>query len=209
MDKAITVEEKIRRAEEIYERRKQGEKRPVAKVNVNQKKDFKLFKKMVIQLSICVAIYLVIYMVQNNNYIFSEDFINKVNEILSYDTNFAEIYENIKSQVNSWFNPNQEQNNQENVQETMQETEQGIGGAEENVEDIQVVEGGDEATNNAENTNQEQTTPLTPEEQEIADIKNTTSFIKPIEGTISSLAGEMVRQELFLKIIQEQILLQT
>ena len=189
MDKAITVEEKIRRAEEIYERRKQGEKRPVAKVNVNQKKDFKLFKKMVIQLSICVAIYLVIYMVQNNNYIFSEDFINKVNEILSYDTNFAEIYENIKSQVNSWFNPNQEQNNQENVQETMQETEQGIGGAEENVEDIQVVEGGDEATNNAENTNQEQTTPLTPEEQEIADIKNTTSFIKPIEGTISSPFG--------------------
>ena len=190
MERAMTVEEKIRRAEEIYEKRKQGEKRPVATVNVNQKKDLKLFKKMVIQLLICVAIYLVIYMVQNNNYIFSEDFINKVNEILSYDTNFTEIYENIKNQVNSWFNPNQEQNSQEqNNQENVQETEQGIGGAEENTEDMQVAEGGDEVVNNAETTNDEQATPLTPEEQEIADIKNTTTFIKPIEGTISSPFG--------------------
>ena len=185
MDRAITVEEKIRRAEQIYERRKQGEKRPIATVSVNQKKDFKLFKKMVIQLIICVAIYLVIYMIQNNNYIFSEDFVKKANEILSYDTNFVEIYENVKNQINSWFNPNQEQNNQENGQET----EQGIGGAEENIEDMQVAEGGDEAASNAENTNQEQATPLTPEEQEIADIKNTTTFIKPIEGNISSPFG--------------------
>lgn len=185
MDKAMTVEEKIRRAEEIYEKRKQGEKRPVAKVNVNQKKDLKLFRKMVIQLLICVAIYLVIYMVQNNNYIFSEDFINKVNEVLSYDTNFTEIYENIKNQVNSWFNPNQEQNGQEN----MQESEQGIGGAEENTEDMQVAEGGDVSSNEAETKEEEQVVELTPEEQEIVDIKNTTTFIKPIEGKISSPFG--------------------
>ena len=35
MERTLTVEEKIRRAEEIYERRKQGETRPIAKVNVN------------------------------------------------------------------------------------------------------------------------------------------------------------------------------
>ena len=38
----MSVEEKVRRAEEIYERRKQGETRPVAKVSVSDKKDIKL-----------------------------------------------------------------------------------------------------------------------------------------------------------------------
>ena len=49
---------------------------------------------MIIQILICVAIYLVIYSVQNNQYVFSEDFINKANEILSYDTNFIELIRN-------------------------------------------------------------------------------------------------------------------
>ena len=78
MERVISVEEKIRRAEEIYQRRKQGEIRPIAKVTVNEKKDIKLLKKMIIQILICVGIYLLIYTIQNNEYIFSEDFINKV-----------------------------------------------------------------------------------------------------------------------------------
>ena len=61
MERVMTVEEKIRRAEEIYQRRRQGEERPVAKVTVNDKKDIKLLKKMVIQMLICIAIYLSIY----------------------------------------------------------------------------------------------------------------------------------------------------
>ena len=45
MERTISVEEKIRRAEEIYERRKQGNSRPIATVNVNnEKKDVKLLK---------------------------------------------------------------------------------------------------------------------------------------------------------------------
>ena len=99
MERAMSVEEKIRRAEEIYQRRKQGEARPIAKVAVNNKKDIKLLKKMIIQIIICIVIYLCIYVIQNNQYIFSEDFINKANEILSYDTNFVEIYETIKNQI--------------------------------------------------------------------------------------------------------------
>ena len=82
MERTLTVEEKIRRAEEIYERRKQGETRPIAKVNVNEKKDIKLIKKMLIQILICVAIYLIIYTVQNSQYVFSNDFIQKVKDIL-------------------------------------------------------------------------------------------------------------------------------
>ena len=99
MERVLTVEEKIRRAEEIYERRKRGETRPVAKVTVNEKKDIKLIRKMLIQIAICVAIYLFIYTIQNNEYIFSKDFIQKANEILSYDTNFMELYENTKNTI--------------------------------------------------------------------------------------------------------------
>ena len=50
MERTVSVEEKIRRAEEIYERRKQGNARPVATVNVSDKKDVKLLKKMIIQI---------------------------------------------------------------------------------------------------------------------------------------------------------------
>lgn len=42
MEKVMTVEEKIRRAEEIYERRKQGSNRQVATVNVNYDKEKKI-----------------------------------------------------------------------------------------------------------------------------------------------------------------------
>ena len=64
MERTMTVEEKIRRAEEIYQRRRQGNARPVATVNVNEKKDLNLLKKMIIQLLVCVSIYFVIYMIQ-------------------------------------------------------------------------------------------------------------------------------------------------
>ena len=61
MERTMKVEEKIRRAEEIYERRKQGETRQLATVNVREKKDIKLLKKMIIQIIICILIYFVIY----------------------------------------------------------------------------------------------------------------------------------------------------
>ena len=131
MEKIMTVEEKIRRAEEIYERRKQGNVRQVATVNLNQKKDIKLLKKMLIQILICVSIYLIIYTIQNNNYIFSSDFTNKVNEILSYDTNFGEIYENIKNQITSIFS------NNENLPENQVENEETENNQEQNDESQQ------------------------------------------------------------------------
>ena len=51
MERTMSVEEKIRRAEEIYERRKRGVERPIATVNISEdKKDIKLLKKMIIQI---------------------------------------------------------------------------------------------------------------------------------------------------------------
>ena len=100
-----TMEEKIRRAEEIYARRREGEIRPqtTVSINNNSKKDIKLLKKMIIQIIICILIYLSIYTIQNSEYIFSQDFIQKVKEILTYDTNFNELYQNTKNKITEWI----------------------------------------------------------------------------------------------------------
>lgn len=181
MERVMTVEEKIRRAEEIYQRRKQGETRPVAKVTVNDKKDIKLLKKMVIQILICVAIYLIIYTIQNNPYVFSNDFINKANEILSYDTNFIELYEMIKGKVTSLLQKEPEKQ-QENEQESEVDKE-AIGGSEEEIKNEE------QAENTGENVDPSMEN-LSQEEMDIQNIKNTSTFIKPIEGVISSKYGQ-------------------
>ena len=182
MERTMSVEEKIRRAEEIYERRKQGNRKPIATVSVREKKDVKLLKKMMIQILVCVAIYGIIYTIQNSNYVFSEEFLKKVNEVLSYDTNFSQIYENIKNQIMSWIPKKEEQTNQE-----------GIGGAEEITPLAETTENQEQIVqeqNQENNPEVQQEQPISQEEQDILNIKNTTSFIKPVEGTISSPFGQ-------------------
>ena len=182
MERTMSVEEKIRRAEEIYERRKQGNRKPIATVSVREKKDIKLLKKMIIQILVCVAIYSFIYIIQNSNYVFSEEFLKKVNELLSYDTNFSQIYENIKEQIISWIPQKEEQTKQE-----------GIGGAEEITSPAETNENQEQIVqeqNQETNPEVQQQQPISQEEQDILKIKNTTSFIKPVEGTISSPFGQ-------------------
>ena len=93
MERVMSVEDKIRKAEEIYYRRKNQEipDRETTKTS-KPKKNIKLFKKMFKQIIICLLIYSVCYLIINNNYIFSEDFTNKAKEILSQDINLPEIY---------------------------------------------------------------------------------------------------------------------
>lgn len=182
MDRSMTVEEKIRRAEEIYARRHESEmpKTATVPVNSNGKKNIKLLKKMIIQILVSLSIYLIFYAVQNNNYIFSEDFLNQANQILSYDMNFGEIYQTIKTKIEEGINSMQEQTNEQN--NNQQNNENAIGGA--------VEEPQENTEQPAEQTNNEQTPEVTEEEQQIAEINATTTFIKPIEGTISSRYGQ-------------------
>ena len=194
MERTMSVEEKIRRAEEIYARKQEGTQRRTATVTVNSenKKDIKLLKKMSIQIIISLLIYLSIYIVQNNNYIFSEEFLKKTNEILSYDINFVQMYESIKQKVEQGINRIKDNNKEmvENTENTIKNTiennmenteninENAIGGAEEN------------QTDNSSQTQKENEKQLSQEEQDIANIKATTTFIKPVEGTISSKFGQ-------------------
>ena len=198
-----TMEEKIRRAEEIYARRREGEIRPqtTVSINNNSKKDIKLLKKMIIQIIICILIYLSIYTIQNSEYIFSQDFIQKVKEILTYDTNFNELYQNTKNKITEWItliNPeknieDEEKTENKENQENTNPNEQAIGGAENSEENIEVENQGDTEENSGSqevtNSNYENQTEVTQEEQDIENIKKTASFIKPVQGTITSKYG--------------------
>lgn len=101
-NRILSQEEKIRRAEEIYYRRKNlnGNREGYTTLNVGNKKDYKLFKRMTIQIVSCLLIYLAFYTIQNSNYIFSEQIISKTKEILAYDINFEELKNNIVNYIN-------------------------------------------------------------------------------------------------------------
>jgi murein DD-endopeptidase MepM/ murein hydrolase activator NlpD len=180
MERIMSVEEKIKKAEEIYKKRRQDSGRQIPTVNLSEsKKELKLFKKMLKQLLVCIIIYFTISTVYNNDYVFSEDFKNKTKELLSYDINFVELYENIKNEINEFINNNEKNQNGENGQDTIEDnnvnkdeevSNDAIGGA------IEVEENSDSKQ-------------LSQAEQDIIDTINTTTFIKPIEGVISSKYG--------------------
>ena len=165
MERATSVEDKIRRAEEIYAKRHINESKHMATVNVNGKKEVKLYKKLIIQILISLCIYLIIYNIQIGNYIFSEDFISRAKEILSYDIDFEKIYNMFNSSnLNKQKENIEDTEEKENLEEKQEQKDDGIGGGDDIV-------------------------PLSQEEQDIISIKETTSFIKPVEGVISSKYG--------------------
>ena len=200
MERTMSVEDKIKRAEEIYAKRQEGIQRKTATVSLNNddnKKDIKLLKKMVIQIILSLLIYGIIYIIQNNNYIFSEEFLKKADEILSYDMNFSQMYQDIKSNIEKETlnikNNLQKNDNQQGItnleNNAQNETEQGaIGGA--NEQETNTTDANSNQNNPEENNSQENTQELSQEEKDINNIKATTTFIKPIEGTISSKYGQ-------------------
>lgn len=206
MERTMSMEDKIRRAEEIYYRRRGqsiSNNTEYARENKKEKKDVKLFKKMITQIIVCLAIYSGFYLIVNNNYIFSEDFTNKAREILSQDINFMEIYSAISNKVTEIYNSLQakpleqqqeEQQNSENVQnneENIQNNDENIGGAEEILTEQPTEETSEtEQQVQPEETPQEPTENLSQMEQDANYIKSTVSFIKPINGVISSEYGQ-------------------
>ena len=185
MERIMSVEEKIRRAEEIYAKRHGQNLGQTATLNLgnNNKKDIKLLKKLVMQVVACLCIYLIVYTIQNNNYIFSEDFMNKAKEILSYDTNFMEMYNNSKKYIMQFLN---EKENKDNEQNEEINNEENIGGSNEEVE----TENATEETPIDGDKKDEEVKELSEEDKKILQIKDTTSFIKPIEGKITSRYGQ-------------------
>ena len=102
MEKSLSTDERIKRAEEIYYKRKYQD--ISKKSNKHDKKEFGMLKKMVIQIVMCILIYIIFYIIQNSNYIFSDDIFKKTNEVLSYDINIENLYKLGTEFINTFIN---------------------------------------------------------------------------------------------------------
>ena len=200
MERVISSEERIRRAEEIYNRRRMqtGVRVPSSRVNTSLKDKYKLYKKLILQIAICFVIYFIFYLIKNSNYIFSEDFINKTREFLSYDINFENIYSsvieyynnNMKGQlippleedINTVLDKNMiEQTNeiQDNSQVTLEE-QGGIGGGEDAL--LTLTQEVKEASSQA-------VVQLSQMEIDANEIKENYNLVLPLAGTVTSRYG--------------------
>lgn len=129
MERVLSQEERIRRAEEIYYRRKLNNsdvRMPSSQVrDQTEKRQFSLYRKMAIQVLLCILIYLVFSLIKEANYLFSENIINKTKEFLNYDINFEvissninELWKNNKDKFNIFTNDEQLNTENTNNQET-------------------------------------------------------------------------------------------
>ena len=179
MDRVLSTDERIRRAEEIYLRRRENKDRRIStRVNISDNKsNLKLFKKLILQILICVFIYSVFLLIKSSNYIFSEEFIAKAKEVLNYDINIQEKY----NTVISFFNKSEE-DKETLVQEEKKTFEEAIGGAEAEEANISsVTEEVPQIT--------EETSSISQERIDADDILANYSLIKPLTGTITSRFG--------------------
>ena len=123
MERTLTPDERVRRAEEIYYRKKiQAGYRDTARVNVNERPNFNILRKMFLQIAICVLIYGSLYLVQTTNYVFSEDVIDRTKRILSYDINFNMLYSQITEYINGIIDEQGETEEQEAENENKEES---------------------------------------------------------------------------------------
>lgn len=217
MEKVLSPEERIRRAEEIYSRRKNENRNNYYTSNSRVKYQStntrtikeKMIRKMLIQIVACTIIYIIIYTIQNSNQIFSTEIMNKAKEILAYDISLeglynksAEYFNDAREQLNGVLNVNDSEseniespddNNQEmdNTEtENLEEsnTELNI------IEDTQEQTSQQEAVGGAEEVAQVEE--KSQEELDIEYVKQNINIIWPIKGTITSRFGSRTPTEI-------------
>ena len=197
MERVLTQEERIKRAEEIYLRRRArvepkltyrrgNTENPEKKIN----NSVKFLKRIALQIIICLLLYCIFYLIYDTNYSFSEITISKINEILNYDVNFDFIYKNVNEFIVSIFNKDMETEKETNDKEEIEIQDENIeteksnetGQISENVENIESLE----KTNDETITENIQEV----EKKQEENLKDKYSLIVPVNGGyISSRFG--------------------
>ena len=181
MERIIDDFESRRRAEEIYSRRNG------INVEKTKKKYFSIYKFLfqllvLINLSICFVVY------KNKDFIFSVEFINEVNEFYNINVNekITEFFMEENSNTNNIDveNTNIEEKNNEITNAENLKTENDVTKEEKNINEN--IQGQDSKINDS-------------KENKIGDskeniVKNSYSFIKPLNGTITSFFGNRESQ---------------
>ena len=202
MDRVLSDEEKLRHAIEISQRRNgDAYHKQTTRMNINDKKDYKLFKKMILQIIICLFIYGIFYFTYTTNYVFSEEFVKNTQSILNYDVNLEEWYQNCYQFLNQVFSNNQtiEENKIENIlsaksqtKETNEITLTNVLSKEENTVEI-IPQNIAQSNNRIERTDVDEKLASQSKEQMEKDaksVKKLCKFKKPLKGKITSEFGD-------------------
>lgn len=169
MERILNDEEKIRRAEEIYYRRNNQN------INISGRKSTKTLKekgnmriKFFLNLLLMFNIAVIIFFIQNKDYIFTQEFIGKLNE---YNINLG-------ARVTEFFS-----------KILADETKK------ENNKDVNIVNENSETVSNLEENsqkivaNENLESSLNEMDLDVENLKNAYSFINPITGIVSSKFG--------------------
>lgn len=203
MEKVLTQEERIRRAEEIYLRRRNFQQTQYVnkalnrEIDVNKTRESKsigLFKSIGLQIIICLLLYCIFYIIYDTNFAFSNVTISKMQEILDYDIDIKNLYENVNAYIKGLVH------NTMNVEEdvSIEKTEE-VGSNDEinqEAEEIKKDEVEEQLQVNTEQLIEEDIIQenITQTEQtsvEEVDLKRFYSLIKPVNGGyISSEFGD-------------------
>ncbi len=198
MERVLTQEERIRRAEEIYLRRRNV--RPQYRENnrevesnkyIPTGKGIKLFKRMALQIVICLLLYCIFYLINDTNYSFSATTISTTQEILNYDINFNDIYKYVSENIMKFINKEESINEEDNQKENTDE-----GNNEENIsneQDTNEVDNSNTETQEEQGKQGETNEPVEETSAVEPDLKQLYHLIRPLNGGyVSSEFGERV-----------------
>ena len=179
MERALSTEERIRKAEEIYNRRR-GNNTSISDKTENNKISIYLTKKMILQILVCLIIYSAFYLIKNAHYIFSDAVIDKTSEILRYNLDFEKIYNTSLGFIQNNMNIfNTKKDNEEEIENTTNEVKtNGIGGGDK--EEKKSDEKDSEKTNKTSKVKKSQM------EIDAEYVKDNIKMIKPLNGIITS-----------------------
>lgn len=156
MERVISPEERMRRAEEIYyKRREQGVRVTTTSVNLGKENKVSLGKKMIIQIIVCLFIYLAFWMIKGYNNVFSENVINNTRAVLSYDINFVNMYNQCKEYFNKNFNNIIKNNETNTTEQNNNENSEKMEGNMENNEANNIENGVENSEETAKENNEE------------------------------------------------------
>lgn len=214
MERNISVEERIKRAEERYyntlnrdynnikdEVNVQSNKNNITE-RTNKKRTLK--RKVSTQILICLIIYGIFYCINNTNSLFSNDMKQKTKEILNTDINFSQIYSNLKCNIERFFQNIQTNSNDQNSikstdnteknEETsindIQNNDENIGGA---IEDINLQIGETSEIEEVQKQNSEEVDKNSEQENneviELSQMEQDANFIKENISIIKPING--------------------
>ena len=169
MERILNDEEKIRRAEEIYYRRNNQN------INISGRKSTKTLKekgnmriKFFLNLLLMFNIAVIIFSIQNKDYIFTQEFIGKLNEYnINLGAKVTEFFSKILADETK-----KENNKDFNIVNENSET---VSNLEENSQKIVANENLESSLNEV--------------DLDVENLKNAYSFINPITGIVSSKFG--------------------